>query len=73
MGPIMVYYFRREQEQSTANAPGYFEPITLGKGREFAIGEALLGGHGKNRLFTPHAAESLEESYETTILYYPPT
>jgi hypothetical protein len=44
----MVYYFRREQEQSTANAPEYFEPIILGEGGELAIGRALLGGYGKN-------------------------
>lgn len=38
MGPIMVYYFRREQEQSTANAPGYFEPIIHGEGGKLTTG-----------------------------------
>ena len=39
----MVYYFRREQEQSTAHAPGYFEPITHSEGSTEGIGRALLG------------------------------
>lgn len=43
------------------------------KGGELAIGKALLDEYVKNRLFTTHAAESHEKSYETTILYYPPT
>jgi len=36
-GPIMVYYFRRAQEQSTANALRYFEPTTC-------LGEKVEGG-----------------------------
>lgn len=43
-GPIMVYYFRRAQEQSTANVLRYFEPITpLCEMFPGDLGQALAG------------------------------
>jgi hypothetical protein len=39
-GPIMVYYFRRAQEQSTANVRRYFVPTT-------PLREMFLGDSGR--------------------------